>query len=67
MEGMRKWYMGVIVLAFILLAGVLVLLLGKMNDTTFGMWIGAMSIDAFGYGAANIAVKNITGVKGKKK
>lgn len=67
MEGLRKWYMGVIVLVFILLAGGLALLLGKMNDTTFGMWVGAMSIDAFGYGAANIAVKRIAGAKGKKK
>jgi len=66
MEGMRKWYMGVIVLACVLIAGVLMIAFGKMTDTTFGLWIGGMSIDAFGYGAANLAVKKLA-APGKNK
>ncbi len=66
MEGMRKWWMGVIVLACVLLAGVLMLVFGKMTDITFGLWIGGMSIDAFGYGAANLVAKKYA-APGKKR
>ncbi len=67
MEGLRKWWMGVIVLGFVMVAGVLMLAFGKMTDTTFGLWIGGMTVDAFGYGAANLVAKNIVKpAKGKK-
>lgn len=52
--------MGVIVLGCVLLAGVLMIAFGKMTDTTFGLWVGGLTVDAFGYGTANLVAKKFS-------
>ncbi|MDD5547161.1 MAG: hypothetical protein PHO67_08430 [Candidatus Omnitrophica bacterium] len=66
--GLRKWWMGVAALGSVLVAGVLMLGFGKMNDTVFGLWVGAMTANVFGYGTANLVAKKFDGSvkKGKK-
>ena len=59
--------MGVIVLGSVLLAGLVMIAAGKMSDTTFGIWIGGMTVDAFGYGASNLLATKLYNGKAKKK
>jgi len=57
---MRKWWMGVVVLIAVFIAGLVKMLFGGgLSDTAFGLWIGAMTIDVFGYSASNLLAKKI--------
>jgi hypothetical protein len=57
---MRKVWMGFAAMGGILIAGILMLAFGKMTDTAFGLWIGGMTANVFGYSAANVVTKVVT-------
>ena len=60
-EGTRKWWMGLIVAAILLLGLVMMLLFKKMSDAVWIAWCSAVAGNGLGYAAANVVTKTITG------